>query len=80
VPARSLTGRVVEVAGDRLTIAYAQTPTEGIGDDLLIYYQDGMVVKVARARVVELLPDGRAVAQVVANTEPVRPGYQVRAW
>lgn len=88
VPARSLTGRVVEVAGDRLTIAYAQIPTEGVGDDLLVYYQDGIapgeprgfVVKVARARLVELLPDGRAVAHVVANTEPVRPGYQVRAW
>jgi hypothetical protein len=80
VPARSLTGRVVEVTGDRLTIAYPQAPTEGVGDDLLIFYQDGIVVKVARARVVELLPDGRAVAQVVANTEPVRPGYQVRAW
>lgn len=88
VPARSLIGRVVEVAGDRLTIAYAQAPTDGVGDDLLVYYQDGiapgasrsMVVKVARVRVVELLPDGRAVAQVVANTEPVRAGYEVRAW
>lgn len=88
VSARDLSGRVVEVKGDRLTIAYDRAPTEGVGDELLVYYQDGIapgvprsiVVKVARVRIVALRADGRAIAQIVAHTEPVRPGYQVRGW
>lgn len=80
VSARSLTGRVLDVNGDRLVIGYDQAPSEGIGDELLVYYQDGIVVKVAKARVESFTADGRAIARVLDNTEPIRKGYQVRGW
>lgn len=80
VTVRGLTGKVLEVAGTRLTIGYEQVPTEGVGDEVLVFYEDGITVKVARARVEALTADGRAIARVLVSTEPVRRGYLVRGW
>jgi hypothetical protein len=80
VSARSLSGQVLEVTGDRVVVGYDQAPSEGVGEDLLVYYQDGIVVKVAKVRVETLTADGRAIARVLDSTEPIRKGYRVRGW
>jgi hypothetical protein len=70
-------GKVAEVRGDRVTfslddLAYRVRP----GDVLVIYYQDGLPIKVAKIRVETLSPDGRAAAgTVLAATEAIRRGY-----
>ncbi len=49
------------MAGTRLTIGYEQVPTEGVGDEVLVFYEDGITETVARARVIV---DSRLAAQV----------------
>lgn len=78
-PAAPLTGQVRAVEGDRLTIAF-EHGAGAIGEALLVYYVDGITVKVAKATLVAVDPDGAAVARVEAATEPIKPGYRVRAW
>ena len=78
-PAAPLTGQVRAVRGDRLTIAF-EHGSGAIGEALLVYYVDGITVKVAKATLVAVAADGAAVAQVEAATEPIKPGYRVRAW
>lgn len=78
--ARPLAGKVQQVAGNRLVLDLEAAGPSRPGDEVLVYYQDEFVVKVARARLVSVERGGTAIAEVMVATEPVKPGYRVRAW
>lgn len=70
-------GKVAEVRGDRVTFSVDDLPYRvQPGDVLVIYYQDGLPIKVAKVRVETVSPDGRAASgNVLAATEAIRRGY-----
>lgn len=78
--AHPLRGKVREVAGNRLVLSLEAAGPARPGDEVLVYYHEDVTVKVARARLVSLRPEGTAIAEVLVATEPVKPGYRVRAW
>lgn len=70
-------GKVADIRGERVEFSIDDLPYRvQAGDVLVIYYQDGMPIKVAKIRVETVEPDGRkAVGNVLAATEAIRRGY-----
>jgi hypothetical protein len=76
----ALSGLVRDVAGNRLVLTLAPGTAHRPGDEVLVYYKEDIEVKVARAKLVTVEPNGGAIAEVVVATEAVKPGYRIRAW
>lgn len=70
-------GKVADIRGERIDFSLDDLPYRvQAGAVLVIYYQDGMPIKVAKIRVETVDPDGRkAVGNVLAATEAIRRGY-----
>ncbi|MDB5095831.1 MAG: hypothetical protein JWM80_252 [Cyanobacteria bacterium RYN_339] len=76
----ALAGTVEGVIGDRLALQLPPNLPLPEGRDVLIYVEEGITIKVARARIETLGEQGRAVAVILQTMEPIKPGYRVRAW
>lgn len=72
-------GVVTGVVGDRLALQLPPSLHLKEDDDVLVFTDEGITIKIARARIETLESDGRATARVLQASEPIKPGYRVRA-